>query len=280
MIGVNGRTVSNAESREHPCPKHRVSLIIPTLNEARGLQRMLPALPRWIDELIIVDGGSSDDTITVANTHCPHAQIIRQTSHGKGGALKEGIRAATGSIIVTMDADGSMDPLDINAAIQCLLEGADFVKGSRELRGGGSSDFTLIRRTGNRALTTVANLLFGRRWTDITYGLNAYWRSIIVDLDSLSDGFEFEIQAAARAARTGLRTMEISCYEAPRVGGHSKLSPMRDGWFILLLLLNEAKPRTPTSFRACADWHLGKDAVIDLRLDPTSPTITLLETAV
>ena len=110
--------------------------------------------------------------------------------------------------------------------------------------------------------------------------MNAYWRSIIVDLDSLSDGFEFEIQAAARAARTGLRTMEISCYEAPRVGGHSKLSPMRDGWFILLLLLNEAKPRTPTSFRACADWHLGKDDVIDLRLDPPSPSITLLETAV
>jgi hypothetical protein len=110
--------------------------------------------------------------------------------------------------------------------------------------------------TGNRALTKFANELFGGHWTDITYGFNAYWRSIIVDLDGLSDGFEFEIQAAARAARTGLRTEEIACYEAPRVGGSSKLSPMRDGWNILRLLLSEAKPTTPTCFRATADLHL------------------------
>ena len=280
MVGMNSRSASSDDSGEHPCPKHRVSLIIPTLNEARGLQRMLPALPGWIDELIVVDGGSNDGTVDVVKARCPHARVIHQVSRGKGGALKEGIRAATGTIIVTMDADGSMDPLDINAAVDCLLDGADFVKGSRELRGGGSSDFTTIRRAGNRALTAVANLLFGHRWTDITYGLNAYWRTIIVDLDSLSDGFEFEIQAAARAARTGLCTKEISCYEAPRVGGHSKLSPMRDGWFILRLLLNEAKPRTPTSFRSSSDWHLAADPVFDIRAQPTTPSIALVEAAV
>jgi glycosyltransferase involved in cell wall biosynthesis len=282
MIDLHSRHLPPERVSEHPCSMHRVSLIIPTLNEERGLQRILPALPHWIDEIIIVDGGSSDDTVAVATSRCPEARIIHQQSHGKGGALKEGIRAATGTIIVTMDADGSMDPMDVEAAVRALLDGADFVKGSRELDGGGSSDFTVFRRLGNQALTSVANLLFGHKWTDITYGFNAYWKNIIVNLDSLSDGFEFEIQAAARAARTGLRTTEISCYEAPRVGGSSKLNPVRDGWFILRLLLNEAKPRTPTSFRSTSDWHLGS-TVVDLRTEPllaAAGPVALLERAV
>jgi glycosyltransferase involved in cell wall biosynthesis len=237
--------------------RHTVSLVIPTLNEARGLRRVLPAVPRWVDDVIVVDGGSTDSTIDVVTEICPDARVIHQQSRGKGGALKEGIRASAGTIVVTMDADGSMDPGDIINAVGALLAGADFVKGSRELPGAGSADFTVIRRIGNRTLTRVANMLFGGDWTDITYGFNAYWRSMIVDLDVLSDGFEFEIQAAARAARTGLRTTEIACFEAPRVGGDSKLSPMRDGWNILRLLLSEAKPTTATCFRATADWHLG-----------------------
>jgi glycosyltransferase involved in cell wall biosynthesis len=235
---------------------YSVSLIIPTLNEVRGVRRVLPAVPTWLHEIIVVDGGSTDGTVDAVRKICPAAKVIDQRSRGKGGAIKEGLRASTGTIVVTMDADGSMDPGDIVAAVHALLDGADFVKGSRELPGAGSADFTRLRRFGNQMLTRFANFMFGDRWTDITYGFNAYWRTIMVNIDVLSDGFEFEIQAAARAARTGLRTAEVPCFEAPRVGGHSKLNPMRDGWNILRLLLNEAKPRTPTCFRASADWHL------------------------
>lgn len=241
---------------EHPSPTHTVSLVIPTLNEARGIARVLPALPSWLDEVIIVDGGSSDGTVEVVESLGRQVTVLHQQSRGKGGALKEGIRAARGTIIVTMDADGSMDPSDIRAAVMLLLDGADFVKGSRELPGAGSADFTVLRRFGNNVLTGAANTLFGPRWTDITYGFNAYWRSVIVDLDVLADGFEFEIQAAARAARSGLHTAEVACFEAPRVGGRSKLHPLRDGWYILRVLLHEALPTTPTCFRASASWHL------------------------
>ena len=125
--------------------------------------------------------------------------------------------------MVTMDADGSMDPTDINAAIVRLLAGDDFVKGSRCLPGGGSDDFTAVRKAGNSFLTGVSNALVGRHFTDITYGFNAYWRGMSHQIHDLAEGFEFEIQLAVRAARSGLRTSEVACHEATRVGGASKL---------------------------------------------------------
>src|SRR5258708_22425361 len=105
--------MATIDLRDHPASEHTVSLVMPTLNEARGLRRVLPALPEWLHEVFIVDGHSSDATIAVAEELCPNAVVITQQSRGKGGALKEGIRAATGTIIITMDADGSMDPGDI-----------------------------------------------------------------------------------------------------------------------------------------------------------------------
>lgn len=233
-----------------------VSLIIPAYNEARGLRRVLPAVPAWISEVIIVDGGSIDGTCDVVRDTLPRARVVRQTSRGKGGAIKEGIRASRGDIIVTMDGDGSMDPGDILPAVTELMAGADFVKGSRCLDGAGSADFTIIRQLGNTALTRVANVLFHGEWTDITYGFNAYWRAAIAELDPLSDGFQFEIQAAIQAARAGLITAEVATYEAPRVGGKSKLSPLSDGWAILKVILGEARPRSRATFRRCADIYL------------------------
>ena len=107
----------------------------------------------------------------------------------------------------------------------------------------------------------MLNLIFGSAWTDITYGFNGYWRAVIQDIETLSDGFEFEIQAAVRATRSGLKSFEIAAYEAPRIGGQSKLNPLRDGWFILRILLSEALPSSGTSFRSCVDLYLSGTAV-------------------
>ena len=236
--------------------KFSISLVIPALNEADGLRWVLPRLPVFIDELIIVDGGSTDDTLEVISTLAPEAIALGQTGRGKGNAIKAGLQRATGDIVVTMDADGSMDPADIAPAVEALLAGHDFVKGSRELPGAGSADFTVTHRIGNQVLTAVCNGIFGRRYTDITYGFNAYWRNVMVDADELSDGFEFEIQAAVRAARSGLRTAEVPCFEAQRIGGASKLHALRDGYRILRVIVREAHPRRPTNFRAVVDLHL------------------------
>lgn len=233
-----------------------VSVVIPALNEADGLSRILPHIPAFIDELIVVDGGSTDDTLGVLGRLYPSAARIRQRGRGKGDAIKAGLAAARGDIVVTMDADGSMSPGDIAPAVDLLLDGCDFVKGSRALAGAGSDDFTPLHRLGNWALTAMSNVVFGSGYTDITYGFNAYWRRVMLNAEMLSDGFEFEIQAAIRAARSGLMTAEVPCFEAPRAGGASKLSPMRDGWAIAWVLAREARPRAITGFRAVADFYL------------------------
>ena len=104
-------------------------------------------------------------------------RLVKQTGKGKGDALRCGYQAATGDIIVMLDADGSTDPAEIPAYVGALMAGADFAKGSRFLQGAGTADMPPLRRVGNTAIVILANLLFGLRFTDITYGYNAFWRS-------------------------------------------------------------------------------------------------------
>lgn len=235
---------------------------MPVLNEAEGLAVTLPLLPQYVSDVIVVDGGSTDASRSVVGEIRPDATFIHQEGRGKGNALKAGIRLATGDIIVTMDADGSMDPHDIDSAIVVLLDGYHFVKGSRCLPGGGSDDFTVVRKAGNAFLTSVTNRAVGRRFTDITYGFNAYWREVETLVHDLDEGFEFEIQLAVRAARSGLRTAEVPCYEATRVGGTSKLHAVKDGVRILRSIVTEARSgsahhwRLPDPVRVTGDIDL------------------------
>ena len=92
---------------------------------------MFARLPGCVDEVVIVDGHSTDDTIAVAQALLPDVRMVTQTGRGKGDALPCGFAAAHGDIIVMLDADGSTDPAEIPIYLQALLAGADFAKGSR-----------------------------------------------------------------------------------------------------------------------------------------------------
>lgn len=216
-----------------------VSVIIPTLNEAKNLRYVLPYIPTWIHEVIIVDGRSTDETIDVALSMHPKVRIVEETRRGKGAALKAGFNAAEGEIIIMLDADGSMSPLEFSLYIGALLSGADYVKGSRFLQGGGTSDMTFIRMLGNWGLTSFVKLLFGGQYTDLCYGYNAFWARALPALEVDADGFEVETLMNIRALRAGLKIIEVPSYESDRVFGESNLRAIRDGLRVLKTILHE-----------------------------------------
>jgi glycosyltransferase involved in cell wall biosynthesis len=217
----------------------KVSVVIPALNEAESLPHVLPRLPEGLHEVILVDGASTDRTMEVALRLRPDIKLVKQDRRGKGAALRCGFAAATGDIVVHMDADGSTDPSEIPAFVGALIGGADYAKGSRFMQGGNTDDITPLRRLGNRGFVTIANLLFRSRFTDITYGYNAMWRRHHHLLAPEIDGWAHEIVANIRAHRRGLRVVEVGSREAPRVAGEAKLQTFSAGWTILKAIVGE-----------------------------------------
>lgn len=219
--------------------KVAVSLIIPAKNEAKNLPYVLPLIPEEVDEVILVDGQSTDDTLEVARSLRPGIRVVKQTGKGKGNALRAGFAAARGEIIVMIDADGSTDPREIPLFVSSLMAGADFVKGSRFMQGGGSADITLLRKFGNWGLTTLVKLMYGGGFSDLAYGYTAFWRRILPGLELDGDGFEIETQMNVRALRSGIRVAEVPSFEAERLHGESNLNTFRDGWRVLKTIMGE-----------------------------------------
>jgi glycosyltransferase involved in cell wall biosynthesis len=247
----------------------RVSVVVPALNEAANLPWVLGRIPDEY-EVVLVDGGSSDDTVAVARRLRPDIVVVGQEYPGKGAALVAGMQAAGGDYIVMIDADASMDPAEIAAFVGILDSGADLVKGSRYLAGAGSEDLTLLRSTGNRALTVAGNLLYRTNWSELCYGYAAFRRSALdrIGIDGLAQGVDpgpaprwwvrrlggtrrvryghgFEIEAIlfTRCAKAGLRVCEAPSYERDRLHGQSNLATFRDGARVLGALLWERRPQ-------------------------------------
>ncbi len=217
----------------------RVSVVIPTLNEADNLPYVFGRMPPEVAEVVLVDGKSTDSTVEVARTLWPGIVVVNQTGRGKGNALAAGFWAATGDIIVMLDADGSTDPAEIPRYVAALLAGADFAKGSRFIAGGGSADITHVRRIGNWALAKAVNYLWGGQYSDLCYGYNAFWRRCLPFVTPDCDGFEVETLMNIRAARAKLHIHEVPSYEYDRRNGTSNLNARRDGIRVLRTIIAE-----------------------------------------
>jgi glycosyltransferase involved in cell wall biosynthesis len=217
----------------------RVSVIICTRNEAENLPLVLPGVQNGVDEVLLVDAHSQDGTEEAARKLCPDIRIVYQPGKGKGDALRYGFEQATGDIIVTLDADGSMDPKEISSFVTPLMDGYDFVKGSRFIKGGGTSDMPRHRIIGNRFFVILTNMLYSTRYTDLAYGYNSVKKSALKAITLTSDGFEIETELNIKAAKAGLKVKEVPSIEAKRLSGKGGLRSLPDGWRILQTILRE-----------------------------------------
>ena len=262
-------TLSGATRRHAPST---VSLIIPALNEAANIEWVLRRIRSGVaDEVLLVDGLSLDDTVAIARATMAEIQMVHEHKPGKGAALRAGFAAATGDIIVMLDADGSMDPAEISMFTDAVRSGYDFVKGSRHLPDAGSEDLTWLREFGNKALGTAVNMLYGTKFTDLCYGFMAFRRDCLDALDLTADGFEIETQMVVNAVKAGLRMAEVPSFELMRRSGQSNLRTFRDGQRVLRTLLEERF--APARRRPIAEvLDLTEPTLIDLtKLDGTNP---------
>lgn len=236
-------TTSNMNSkRPNGCPA--VTVLICTLNEEQNLPYVLPKIPGWVDEILLVDGHSIDKTVELAKQLRPEIKILSQPGKGKGAALKFGVQHATGEIIVTLDADGETPPEEINSFIIPLLQGKDFAKGSRLSRRR-PPKMPSYRWFGNKVLANTCNLLFSTRFTDICSGYNAFWKKKFLQLNLPCDvhelGCSMEQLMIVRSKKIGMKIEEIPHSSNGRIGGSSVLSNVPQSvmqgfkdWFIVI----------------------------------------------
>jgi glycosyltransferase involved in cell wall biosynthesis len=221
-----------------------ITAIICTLNEAECLPHVLPKIPNWVDEILVVDGNSTDSTIQVVKNLCPRIRVLYQTGKGKGDALKLGVKEACGEIIITLDADGETPPEEIENFIHPLLEGNDFAKGSR-LSKRKPRNMPRYRWFGNKVLAFTCNILYGTHFSDICSGYNSFWKKEFNKLDlsyAVNEvGCSMEQQMIVKAKKAGLKIKEVPVNSNGRIGGKSVLSNVgltviqgfRD-WFLII----------------------------------------------
>ncbi len=213
----------------------RITVIIPCLNEEQGIEQVLRRMPEFVDQVIVVDNGSTDRTAEVATEL--GAQVIREHVRGYGRAYKRGFSVATGDIVVTLDGDHSYPP----DAISYLLEAfrhleVDFLNASRfPVRDRHAMSFK--HKFGNFLLSAAMSLLYLRWVRDSQSGMWVFRRAILDEMRLESDGMAFSEEIKIEALKNRrIRFTEISIQYSSRLG-EIKLNPWRDGmtnlWFLV-----------------------------------------------
>ena len=218
----------------------KVTLIVPTLNEIDGMKVIMPKIKKeWYDQLIVLDGGSTDGTIEYAKQHGYFVYV--QKKQGFRQAYTEVLPYIKGDIVLTLSPDGNSIPELIPELIEKMQEGYDMVIASRYLNGAKSEDDDFITAFGNWFFTKTINLLHGGKYTDVMVIFRAYKTNLIYYLELHKDeGYEtaeklfntkisWEPLLSTRAAKKKLRIAEIPGDEPPRIGGERKLKILKWG---------------------------------------------------
>ena len=216
-----------------------MSAILAAYDEANAIASVVAACTRVLppgSEVIVVDDGSRDDTATQARS--AGARVLRfERNRGKGAALRQGVAAARGDVLVFLDADGQDAPRDIATLLDALHPGVDLVIGSRFLGTLHDGAITPLHRFGNLALTATVNLLFGARLTDTQAGFRCMHRRTFEQCRPHATRYDVEVDMLLRVLRRGGNVVEVPVRRLPRHGGRSKLDTVRDGTRILATIL-------------------------------------------
>ncbi|MFF3605061.1 glycosyltransferase family 2 protein [Streptomyces sp. NPDC002463] len=200
-----------------------------------ALDRLLGQVPASVREVVLIGGpagaGAARDGLRVVR--------LGNWDSTRGDIPHAALLAATGDLIVLMNADGSMSPHEIPHYLHYLESGYDFVKGSRFIAGGDYADYPLSRRVGHRALLRIARRLYGQHLTDLWYGFCAFRRPFVDLLGLREDGVELGAELVTHALHYGLRVAEVPSLELPRRHDPSHPRTIRDGARILGALLRE-----------------------------------------
>lgn len=213
----------------------RVGIAIPALNEEKNIGHILNRLNNiGFHSILVIDGLSKDGTLKVASEN--GAKIVLQDGRGKGQAVRQVLNKSylDADALILMDADGSMCPEEVPRYVQALYDGADVVKGSRFLFGGGTDDMSSLRMAGNRLMTKAVNTIYSARYTDLCYGFVGLNRKAVKALAPVleSNNFEIETEIFIKAKKLGLKVVEVPSWEFKRQNGKSNLHSFRDGFSI------------------------------------------------
>ena len=233
-------TVRLTPGRPEPLSTARISVVIPCLNEAENIAECVRRARAALDdnglagEVIVADNDSTDGSADLARA--AGATVVHEPRRGYGSAYLAGFGAATGDYIVMADADLTYDFAEIPRFVEQLDAGAQLVMGDRmDSIHPGAMPF-LNRYVGNPLLSRFLNLLYRTKVRDVHCGMRALRRDVLPVLDLGATGMEFASEMVIHAARRGLDIRQFPIEYHPRAG-ESKLSPFRDGWRHLRLIL-------------------------------------------
>jgi glycosyltransferase involved in cell wall biosynthesis len=233
----------------------RISVILPAKNEAQGLQRTLPGLRAQFPgaEVIVVDDGSTDATAEVAADHGVKV-LSSPYSMGNGAAIKRGARAASGDILVFMDADGQHDPALIQQLLDRLEAGFDMAVGARDSSGQANAG----RGAANAFYNRLASWMTGHKVADLTSGFRAVRADRFREfLHLLPNGFSYPTTSTMAFFRSAYPVAYVSIPVAKRIGTGSHIRPLRDGLRFLLIIFKIATLYSPLKLFAPTAFVFG-----------------------
>ncbi len=200
----------------------RIGVVIPALDEEAAIGRVVDAVPGWVDEVVVVNNASTDDTATVARAH--GARVVDESRRGYGVACRAGIDALDDSdVVVFLDGDFSDRPEQMARLVDPIVEDrADFVLGNRVCEERDGHSMTRFQRMGNRLACGLINGLWRARYSDLG-PFRAIRRSALQSLELRDRNFGWTVEMQIKAVRRGLRVQEVSTSYRHRVG-HSKIS--------------------------------------------------------